>query len=237
MIPENPFTSWLPALVLGFGVYLSSGASAPTPVPLNMPLDVALIEEVPGFTSVPVPISEEELEVAGVTSYFNRIYDEEVLDIESPSEGTPDVDSRPKKPLGTWFSLYVGYYDHQVRGHTIHSPKNCLPGAGWEALDATLTQLDGPAGPIVANRYVLQREDERVLAYYWYQGRNRIEADEFRVKWNLLWDAAFRGRTEEALVRVVVPVAPDTPESEADVLASELVQWVVPRLDRALPES
>ena len=27
-------------------------------------------------------------------------------------------------------SLYVGYYASQGQGDTIHSPQNCLPGAG-----------------------------------------------------------------------------------------------------------
>ena len=43
--------------------------------------------------------------------------------------------------------------------------------------------------------------------YYWYQGRGRVVASEYAVKWNLLRDAALLGHTEEALVRVQVPVS------------------------------
>ena len=217
----NPRLSmWVPPAILATGLILASGASSPEAVPLRAPLETVLENPLPGYAGTPVPISDEEIQVAGVTSYFNEIYDP-VGAPEGGAAGEP------------WYSLYVGYYDHQVRGHTIHSPKNCLPGAGWEALDATLTTLDGPDGPVVANRYVLQREDEQVFAYYWYQGRDRIEADEFRVKWNLLWDAAFSGRTDEALVRVVVP-AGDDPAS-ADNLAEDVVRWVIPKLAEALP--
>ena len=56
------------------------------------------------------------------------------------------------------------------------------------------------------NRYVLKNRSAIALAYYWYQGRGRVTANEYVVKWNLLRDAAIHGRTEEALVRVVVPV-------------------------------
>ena len=29
---------------------------------------------------------------------------------------------------------FVSYYERQTQGKTIHSPRNCLPGAGWEVL-------------------------------------------------------------------------------------------------------
>jgi EpsI family protein len=58
----------------------------------------------------------------------------------------------------------------------------------------------------VVNRYVLKNGAARAVVYYWYQGRGRVVASEYAVKWNLLRDAALAGHTEEALVRVVVPV-------------------------------
>ena len=33
-------------------------------------------------------------------------------------------------------NLYAGYYQSQRRGDTIHSPQNCLPGAGWQPVSA-----------------------------------------------------------------------------------------------------
>ena len=59
------------------------------------------------------------------------------------------------------------------------------------------------------NRYVLKNGAATAVVYYWYQGRGRVVANEYAVKWNLLRDAAVAGHTEEALVRVVVPVAYD----------------------------
>jgi EpsI family protein len=53
---------------------------------------------------------------------------------------------------------------------------------------------------------VLKKGAATAVVYYWYQGRGRVVADEYAVKWNLLRDAALAGHTEEALVRVVVPV-------------------------------
>ena len=103
------------------------------------------------------------------------------------------------------FTTYVGYYDKQVQGKTIHSPKNCLPGAGWEILNTSSIALPGAEKLGQVNRVLLANKGTRALVYYWYQGRGRIESNEYKVKWNLLRDAALFGRTEEALVRIVVP--------------------------------
>ena len=52
-------------------------------------------------------------------------------------------------------------------------------------------------------------------------------------KWDLLRDAALTGRSEEALVRVVVPL--NDSESQADSTATAVAQAIIPQLDRALP--
>ena len=37
-------------------------------------------------------------------------------------------------------TLYIGYFRSQRTGATIHSPKNCLPGAGWTPMTETIYQ-------------------------------------------------------------------------------------------------
>ena len=142
------------------------------------------------------------------------------------------------------FSTLVSYYDHQEQGKTIHSPRNCLPGAGWEILRAgtrTLT-VDGTAH--VVNQYVLKNGAATAVAYYGYQGRGRIAANEYAVKWNLLRDAALLGHTEEALVRVVVPVAADGAAdptgssrafTDANAVGDEIASRLIKEVARVLP--
>jgi EpsI family protein len=125
------------------------------------------------------------------------------------------------------FSVYVGYYEEQVQGRSIHSPKNCLPGAGWEALASTTVEITTPEGPRRVNRYLLQNQGARALVLYWYQGRGRIESNEYVVKWNLLRDAALRQRSDEALVRVVVGVETDM-ESAYRVAAEAAAAIIAP---------
>jgi hypothetical protein len=82
---------------------------------------------------------------------------------------------------------------------------------------------------------------------YWCQGRGRIVSSEYRVKWNLLRDAAVAGHTEEALVRVVVPVpapakANDQAEAnrllaEASTLGVNIASQLTRDVARVLPRS
>jgi hypothetical protein len=94
------------------------------------------------------------------------------------------------------------------------------------------------------NRFLLANKGAQALVYYWYQGRGRVEASEYTVKFNLLRDAALHGRTEEALVRIVVPIdvrqAPTQAQlaaarARADSLAERLAVQLVPGVGRVLP--
>jgi EpsI family protein len=73
------------------------------------------------------------------------------------------------------------------------------------------------------------------MVYYWYQGRGRVAASEYQVKWELLRDAAFKARTEEAMVRIVVPLGNPGDDAAADELATDAVRRLVPTLDGVLP--
>jgi hypothetical protein len=74
--------------------------------------------------------------------------------------------------------------------------------------------------------------------YYWYQGRGRVVASEYAVKLNLLRDAALEGHTEEALVRVVVPI--DTTANAgmlADSLGARIASRLMDDVERVLPRA
>jgi EpsI family protein len=176
----------------------------------------APLESVPrtlaGYPSVDRSISADERRVVGVSAYLFREF----------SRGSQ-----------TAFTVYVGYYDHQLQGKAIHSPKNCLPGAGWEVVSAAEEQLATAAGPVPVNRYLLVNEHQRAMVYYWYQGRGRVEGNEYRVKFQLLRDAALLRRSDEALVRVVIPV--ETTDSAAAVLGRRVSAELVPEMFRVLP--
>jgi EpsI family protein len=197
------------------GIVLVRGVSEQQSVPLVQPLDAVVPSTIEGQVSRDLEIPAEERAVAGMTNYVMRLYG---------SEGEKAIPA---------FTLYVGYYDSQMQGKAIHSPKNCLPGAGWEALAATTATVALASGTVTVNRYLIQRGDERALVLYWYHGRGRVAANEYAVKWDLLRDAALRGRSEEALVRVLVPVRES--EEASFALAAQVARTVVPAVERALP--
>jgi EpsI family protein len=106
-------------------------------------------------------------------------------------------------------TLFVAAFRSQSNGKAPHSPKNCLPGSGWTQLSSDLELIDvGQAQPIRVNRYVVQHEDERDLVLYWYQSRERVIASEYTAKFWVMADAIRLHRTDTALVRVVLPIAP-----------------------------
>jgi EpsI family protein len=210
--------------------------------------------EINGFVGQDLAVPDREAEVAGFSNYLLRVFEApipaEVLDTEETASTTESpaaaeasaVEAQaPEAPVNqealladSWFSLYVGYYESQTRGKTIHSPKNCLPGAGWEPLEAGTLPLEIGGESVIVNRYILQNEAVRSLVLYWYQGRGRIASSEYRVKLHLLLDSALRRRSDEALVRIVVPVAGEDVDSALRT-ASEAAQVIIPALEQALP--
>lgn len=211
-----------PMAVLGLGVLLISGMREQYAVEPRAPMN-SITKTMVGYEGRDMIVPEEERKVAGMTDYMMRVY---------------GPDSMPA------FTTYVGYYDKQVQGKAIHSPKNCLPGAGWEIMQSTpVPSPDGRPGATI-NRVVLSNKGTRALVYYWYQGRGRIQSSEYRVKWDLMRDAARYGRTEEALVRIVLPVevAQNAAISQIgrlpqDSLAIQVARVLMHEVDRALPES
>jgi len=108
---------------------------------------------------------------------------------------------------GAELSLFVAFYGRQARGSSIHSPRNCLPGAGWEPVEHRRVKLETAYGVGTVNEYLIEHESgRRALVYYWYQGRGRLEANEYLVKWQMLRDVLIKRRSDEALVRLVIPL-------------------------------
>ena len=206
---------WIPVLILAAGAGLVEASTAQRSMPLRQPLATAIPVQIAAYSGADLEVKPEEAAVVGTTSYLMRMYRNETA-------ATP------------FFNVYIGYYPSQAQGRTIHSPRNCLPGGGWEALSFAEEPVQTARGPIVVARYLIRRGEEQALVLYWYQGRGRVESGEYAVKYQLLRDAALRGRSEEALVRVMVPVTAGV-ESSAG-LAREVAAIVAPALFGALPE-
>jgi exosortase D (VPLPA-CTERM-specific) len=132
-------------------------------------------------------------------------------------------------------NLYVGYYATQRTGATYHSPLNCLPGAGWVMSEPQVVTIMTPDGRIfTANRYLLENGVYREVMLYWYQGRGRTEASEYRDKLNTILDSVSRRRTDGAMVRVMTDVGGD--EVAAQTAAADLAGRLEDQLPPYIPE-
>ncbi|MEW6664886.1 MAG: VPLPA-CTERM-specific exosortase XrtD [Thermodesulfobacteriota bacterium] len=110
-------------------------------------------------------------------------------------------------------NFYVAYYEYQRKaGDFVHSPRLCLPGAGWFIEQNHVRNLRGTAGGrgedthLELNELVIQKNDMKQLVYFWYQGRGRNFTSEFAAKFYMVWDGIWRRRTDGALVRLVMPL-------------------------------
>ena len=133
-------------------------------------------------------------------------------------------------------NLFIAFFRSQANGVAPHSPKNCLPGAGYAPLNSGIVQIQIPATgeSIEVNRYVVARGESKTLVLYWYQTPKRIVASEYAAKFWLAVDSVRYRRSDTSLVRVIVPIGP-VPQAEAERMSVAFVQSLLPVLNRQLP--
>jgi len=190
--------------------YLSHGEATPPARPLSQfPTEIAGAKMFADW-----PLEQRVLDLLGVTDYLNRGY-------FSPTEGQ--------------VNLYIGYFRSQRTGASIHSPKNCLPGSGWQPESAMIYQLpldDGRNVPI--NLYVVRKDLDEQLVLYWYQAHGRVVASEYWGKFFLIYDALRLNRTDAALVRITVPIIHGN-EEQARTRAISFAKQITHDVDQIIP--
>ncbi|QOJ32002.1 MAG: VPLPA-CTERM-specific exosortase XrtD [Gammaproteobacteria bacterium] len=135
--------------------------------------------------------------------------------------------------------FYVAYYDSQRKGASVHSPKACLPGGGWQIEEfGTRSLADaGPGGaPLQVNRALITKGDTRALVYYWFMQRGRYLTSEYLVKWFIFWDSLWHNRTDGAMVRVTVPVTGGEDIAAADRRVEAFIRLAEPKLYYFIPQ-
>jgi len=115
-----------------------------------------------------------------------------------------------RDPSGKVAELFTAYYAMQYAGESMHSPKNCMAGAGWEPIrkGRLALALSNASQTATVNSYVIERDGQRFVMLYWYQVHGRVVASEYWMKAYLVWDAVWTRRRDGALVRVTVPIRP-----------------------------
>jgi len=132
------------------------------------------------------PLDPQASRVLGASSYLSRTY----------------------HSGNTSLALFIAYYAQQRAGESMHSPKNCLPGSGWEPVSAATVKVPSGGDPAAINQYLVQNESRRALVLYWYQNRERIYASEYKGKLFLVWDAIMQHDTAGSVVRITLEDQP-----------------------------
>lgn len=204
---------WVSTVLLIGATVLLHAANQRTKVPLRQPLK-DLPSVLGDWHGVDLPLTDHIIAALSVDDYLQRSY----------------TDAR-----GNEVQLYVGYYGSQRSGELIHSPKNCLPGAGWEWVRKGILSFQ-PAGsaPIVMNDFRIAKGVHQDLVLYWYHGRGRAIADEYQAKFWMIADAAIRRRTDGSLVRILIPIRDR--ESDARELGVRFLRAFYPHLHEFIPD-
>jgi len=218
----------LVSLVLLAGSAYLGMASKTEPVPIRRTLEDLPMTLGEWQGQAAAPMNPQVLAILGVDDYVERYY---------------------FLPDGSMVGLYIGYYQSQRQGDTIHSPLNCLPGAGWNPVkkERVVIPVEAPgrlpgepvsSRDITVNSIVIQKGTESQLVVYWYQSQGRVVASEYWGKIYTVLDAIRTNRTDAAMVRVMAPIGAGNSGAERNAAAHtiDFVKLLFPLLGYYLPE-
>ncbi|MGA3043730.1 MAG: exosortase C-terminal domain/associated protein EpsI [Bryobacteraceae bacterium] len=207
---------WILTLMLVVQAALFYNASRGERVPASPPLDLFPAQLGNWHEAQNYPVEQEIRDQLKADDLLNRVY--------TDSESRAGV------------ALFVAYFKTQRTGQSPHSPKNCLPGTGWEpeATGFVDVAVAGQPQPVRINRFVVSHGDEKSVVLYWYQSQRRVIATEFSAKFWLVMDSIRYHRSDTALVRVTVPFA-NNGQDAATRMGVSFVQTVFPVLKGYLP--
>jgi EpsI family protein len=110
----------------------------------------------------------------------------------------------------------VAYFKSLQNVYGPHSPRICLPGAGWLVTSSKTLNVSVPgrAESIPVNQFTMEKSGDRILVLYWYQNDRDAWAQEFHAKLRLLPDLLRYRRSDVSLVRLITPLRSQTPDAE-----------------------
>jgi len=192
------------AFVLLSATLAASKLSEPrVPQVLAQPLNT-IPWNIAGFAGTPdPPLSPDSLHKLSADSYLLRSYRKEATEAD----------------------LFIAFYARQRAGESMHSPKHCLPGSGWEIWRYGSTDIPVNGRRVTINEYSINHGGDRRVVLYWYQSKSRIIASEYFGKLILARDALLQNSTAGSIVRIIVTDRPGALQ-EGRGFAAALVPYV-----------
>jgi hypothetical protein len=184
----------MPALLLGTALFLHARNRGEV-FPARKPL-AAFPEQLGNWTGTDVEITQDIRDILGPGDFLLRVY-------RAEREKQPNAD------------LFIAYFPTQRAGDTIHSPKNCLPGAGWTPIDSARVTLSVEGHvPFPANRYVIAKGTDRLL----------------------VTDSIRMNRSDGSLVRLTTQMLPGESVDAAMARLLPFAGNIVPLLNQYVPQ-
>jgi EpsI family protein len=212
---------WIIIVLLMSTIFVLQGRGDVDQVPPSEPLNL-MPKSFGPWVSQDIPLTQDTLDVLGKGDFLNRIYTYKA-----------EPGAAPQPPI----SLFIGYFASQRTGQTMHSPQNCLPGAGWTFESKEYTNIRDINGKdYKVGEYVIGNGETKQFVIYWYQAHGRSVPNEYVAKGYMVTDAIRLNRTDGALVRVITQVLPSESLESAKARAVHFTQQMAPDLPRFIPD-
>lgn len=184
----------------------------------------SIIPDRQNFATFPMTVGEREL--------YPDVLSESVLDVLKLDDYfIGDYIASDVQPI----NLYMAYYGEQTDGSAIHSPKDCLPGGGWEIVSLSVVSLEKTGLPGNANRAVIRKGEDALLVYFWVNQQGKNFASELAARASLLIRSVTENRTDGTLLRIISPLGGQS-EAQAEEEIQRFIADVSTELNRFLPE-
>ena len=219
---------WVVLLLLAMTAVLLHLRGDVDRVPPSEPLSL-LPFSIGTWTGTEIPLNADVLEILGKGVFLNRNY--------LPQSATPPGQMLSSQAQSGPVGLFIGYFPTQRTGQAIHSPQNCLPGAGWTFETKSVTNLvDHNGKQYRVGEYLISDGRSRQEVLYWYRSHGRSIANDYVAKLYTLADSIRYNRTDAALVRVITPVQPGEDPHQAHLRAVTFAQDMAPLLPAFIPD-
>ena len=133
--------------------------------------------------------------------------------------------------------LLIPFYNYQATNHTAHAPQACILGGGYSLVESKehLIQVS-PDKKIKIMTMVLEKGDTRLLGSYFFLQKGRVITSPWMNKFYLIWDGITKQRTDGALVRAEMTVAPGQSMEDAYKELEGFIVKLWPILPKYIPE-
>jgi EpsI family protein len=171
------------------------------------------------------PLDTIDNGLAGWKVSENQSLPPSLLDVLQPSSYLSRVYTKSGRQLG----LFIAYYAQQRAGESMHSPKVCLPGSGWDIVQQGTTMISADGKNFEVNRYHIVKSSTHMQVLYWYQSRGSVIASEYLGKMFLFKEALMGGHTSGSIVRIILP-----DDSLGAAEGARFAETLIPQVQRCL---